>query len=170
MNTFILRWNPNISSYKMEQHLYLVSHIRKMEIPVHFDWSIYDWHKAKDGDMVILLQVGTDDDGIAMIGKIAGAPVADDSWRKDGIKVHYVNITIFDAFNPSVQKEFRAENFENEFDEINWHKGHSGELIDKSVAKRLFDKLVPIVQRTQDIQGDMLRIFMRYGWDIPFAD
>ena len=51
MNTFILRWNPNISSYKMQEHLDMIPHIRKMEFPFHFDWSIYDWHKAKDGDM-----------------------------------------------------------------------------------------------------------------------
>ena len=170
MNTFILRWNPNISSYKMETHLEVISHVRKMEFPNKFDWSIYDWHKAKDGDMVILLQVGTDDDGIAMIGKIVGEPVADESWRKDGSKVHYIYIEIFDAFNPAEQKEFRAENFENEFDKIKWHKGHSGELIDQAIANRLFDKIEPIIQGTGDKQCDMLRLFMQYGWNIPFID
>lgn len=170
MNTFILRWNPNIFSYKMETHLELISHVRKMEIPTQFDWSIYEWHKAKDGDMVIRLQVGTDDDGIAMIGKIDGEPVADESWRKDGSKVHYIDITIFDAFNPAEQKDFRAENFENDFDKIKWHKGHSGELIDQATANRLFDKLEPIIQGTSDTQCDMLRIFMKYGWDISFID
>ena len=40
MNTFILRWNPAISSYKMEIHLDLVSHVKKGEFPMEFDWSI----------------------------------------------------------------------------------------------------------------------------------
>ena len=170
MNTFILRWNPNISSYKMETHLEIVSHVRKMEIPEDFDWSVFEWQKVKDGDMVILLQVGTEDDGIAMIGKIMGKPEADESWRKDGSKTHYVFISIFDAFIPAEQKEFRAENFENEFDKIKWHKGHSGELIDQATAKRLFDKLEPLIQNTGDMQCDMLRIFMRDGWGIKFYD
>lgn len=93
MNTFILRWNPNISSYKMQEHLDMIPHIRKMEFPFHFDWSIYDWHK-----------------------------------------------------------------------------GHSGELIDKATASRLFDKMIPIIQGTGDMQCDLLKIFMKYGWDIPFVD
>ena len=129
MNTFILRWNPNISSYKMETHLDVVAHTKKAEFPQNFDWSVYEWQKVKDGDMVILLQVRTDSDGIAMIGKIMGKPEADKSWRDDGSKAHYVYIEIFDAYNPSEFKELLAENFENEFDKIKWHKGHSGELI-----------------------------------------
>ena len=99
MNTFILRWNPNISSYKMETHLEVVEHAKKMEFPQNFDWSVFEWQKVKDGDMVILLQVGTDSDGIAMIGKIMGKPEADKSWRDDGSKAHYVYIEIFDAYN-----------------------------------------------------------------------
>ena len=170
MNTFILRWDPNISSYKMETHLEILSHVRNMEIPNEFDWSVHDWQKVKDGDMVILLQVGTDNDGIAMIGKITGNPEADESWRKDGSKAHYVYISIFDAFNPAEQKDFRAENFENDFPKIKWHKGHSGELIDKATAKRLFDKLNPLIQNTDDKQGGLLKTFMQYGWDIPFID
>ena len=170
MNTFILRWNPNISSYKMETHLDIISHAREMEFPNQFDWSVYEWQKVKDGDMVIMLQVGTENDGIAMIGKIKGEPQADESWKKDGSKAHYVFIDIFDAFNPETDKEFRAENFENDFDKIRWHKGHSGELIDKATAKRLFDKLLPIIQGTEHKQCDMLSIFMKYGWDIPFID
>lgn len=85
MNTFILRWNPNISSYKMETHLDIISHAREMEFPNQFDWSVYEWQKVKDGDMVIMLQVGTDNDGIAMIGKIKGEPQADESWKNDSL-------------------------------------------------------------------------------------
>ena len=170
MNTFILRWNPNISSYKMETHLDVVAHAKKMEFPKEFDWSVHDWQKVKDGDMVILLQVGTENDGIAMIGKIKGSPEADESWRDDGSKAHYVYIDVFDAFNPAEQKDFRAENFENDFPKIKWHKGHSGELIDKATADRLFTKLIPLIQNIGDMQCDMLGLFMKYGWDIPLKE
>ena len=170
MNTFILRWNPNISSYKMETHLEVVSHAKMGNVPHRFDWSVQDWQKVKDGDMVILLQVGTDSDGIAMIGKIKGKPEADESWREDGSKTHYVYIKIFDAYNPSEFKELLAENFENEFDKIKWHKGHSGELIDKATVDRLFEKLEPIIQRTGHKQCDMLKLFISNGWNICFVD
>ena len=170
MNTFILRWNPNISSYKMETHLEVVAHAKKMEFPQSFDWSVFEWQKVKDGDMVILLQVGTDSDGIAMIGKIMGKPEADKSWREDGSKAHYVYIEIFDAYNPSEFKELLAENFENEFDKIKWHKGHSGELVDKAFANRLFEKLDTILKKSDHKQGGVLKLFMQYGWDIPYLD
>lgn len=165
MNTFILRWNPNISSYKMETHLEVVSHAKKMEFPQNFDWSVFEWHKVKVGDMVILLQVGTDADGIAMIGKIIGTPEADRSWRNDDSKAHYVDIEIFDAYNTYEENELLAKNFEDEFDKIKWHKGHSGELIDKATAHRLFKKLIPIIHRTGHRQANMLEYFMANGWE-----
>lgn len=78
--------------------------------------------------------------------------------------------TIGTRQRPAEQKEFRAENFESDFAKIQWHKGHSGELIDKATASRLFDKMIPIIQGTGDMQCDLLKIFMKYGWDIPFVD
>ena len=170
MNTFILRWNPNISSYKMETHLEVVAHAKKMEFPQSFDWSVFEWQKVKDGDMVILLQVGTDSDGIAMIGKIMGKPQADESWRKDGSKAHYVYIEIFDAYITTEFKELLAENFENEFDKIKWHKGHSGELLDKATADRLFKKLIPIIHRSGHKQADMIEDFIENGWHKGYLD
>ena len=170
MNTFILRWNPNISSYKMETHLQVVGHAKRMDFPQSFDWSVFEWQKVKDGDMVILLQVGTDSDGIAMIGKIMGKPQADESWRKDGSKAHYVYIEIFDAYITTEFKELLAENFENEFDKIKWHKGHSGELIDKATADRLFKKLIPIIHRSGHMQSSMIEDFIENGWQKVYLD
>ena len=170
MNTFILRWNPNISSYKMEMHLEVVGHAKKMEFPDSFDWSVFEWQKVKDGDMVILLQVGTESDGIAMIGKIMGKPEADKSWRGDGSKAHYVYIEIFDAYIPSEFKDLLAENFENEFDKIKWHKGHSGELIDKATADRLFKKLIPIIHRSGHMQASRIEDFIEHGWQKYYLD
>ena len=79
MNLFILRWNPNISSYKTKSHLELISHIRKNEQPVDFNWSIREHEKLAKGDMFILQQVGTENDGIAMIGKFKNTCYEDDS-------------------------------------------------------------------------------------------
>ena len=69
MNVYILRWNPAISSYKMSEHLKLVKHVKNEQYPTHFDWSIREWEHLRPNDMFILLQVGTDNDGVALIGK-----------------------------------------------------------------------------------------------------
>ena len=115
MNAFILRRNPAISSYKMKDHLAVVSHAKKLETPNGFDWSVKEWQKLKAGDAFVLLQVGTDNDGVAMLGRFSSDPYEDKSWRKDGGKVHYADLEIFDAFNLEKEKGFRAESLEKDF-------------------------------------------------------
>ena len=141
MNTFILRWNPAISSYKMKSHLDIVSHARKKQFPNNFNWSVREWENLKKGDAFILLQVGTDADGIAMIGRFISSPYEEESWRGDGRKVHYADMEVYDAFDLSEQKEFRAAEFEKDFPKIKWHGGHSGEELDEKTAKKLFSKI-----------------------------
>ena len=141
MNTFILRWNPAISSYKINSHLDIVSHVRKMQFPNNFNWSVREWENLKKGDTFILLQVGTDADGIAMIGRFISSPYEEESWRGDGSKVHYADMEIFDAFDLSEQKEFRTAEFEKDFPKIKWHGGHSGEELDEKTSKKLFSKI-----------------------------
>ena len=59
MNTFILRWNPAISSYKMEEHKINCKEI-KLE-PIFYNWSVREWQDLHAGDAFVLLQVGQND-------------------------------------------------------------------------------------------------------------
>ena len=140
MNAYILRWNPAISSYKMQTHLDIVSHVKKGEYPDYFDWSVREWEELRPNDMFTLLQVGTDNDGIAMVGKFVTEAYEDESWRKDGKTYHYADMEIFDAFDLSKETKMRAENFEKDI-HIKWHGGHSGELLDKEIAASLIEKI-----------------------------
>ena len=54
MNLYILRWNPNISSYKTEDHQDLVSHIKNNEQPTDFNWSIREYENLAKDDMFIV--------------------------------------------------------------------------------------------------------------------
>lgn len=99
MSIYILRWNPAISSYKKEHHKDLVLHMNKGEYPLDFNWSIKEWENLKEGDFFILQQVGTDNDGIAMIGKFKGPCYESVSWKKDGSKIHYADMWIMEAFD-----------------------------------------------------------------------
>ncbi len=161
MNVYILRWNPAISSYKMESHLDIVKHVKKGQYPDQFDWSIYEWEELRPNDMFILLQVGTDNDGIAMIGKFVTGAYEDDSWRKDGKVYHYANMEIFDAFDLSKDKDMRAENFEKDI-YIKWHGGHSGELLKKEIADALVEKIRKVTScKTVRFDGADLDDFMK---------
>lgn len=159
MNVYILRWNPAISSYKMKEHLDIVKHVKKEQYPTNFDWSIYEWEELKPNDMFILLQVGTDNDVVAMVGKFISEAYEDESWRKDGKKYHYADMMIFDAYDLSKEKNMRAENFEKDIF-IKWHGGHSGELLKDDIARALIGKLKEANKDSKRWEGTNLDDFM----------
>ncbi len=126
---FILRWNPNISSFKQESF----DHVRKMLAATgdagQFDWSIYDWQKTRKGDIFIMQKVGTDTDCIAMCGKFLTECFADEDWNPDRNKkkVHYAYLEIDAMFE--YDDRLSASTLEQQFSSIDWHGGHSGVLI-----------------------------------------
>lgn len=92
-------------------------------------------------NMYVLLQVGTENDGIAKIGKFISLPYSGRSWRRDGTKVYYADMNVFDVFETEHNTQLPASVFESEFSEINWHGGHSGELINGTTAEKLLSKI-----------------------------
>lgn len=80
MSLFILRWNPNISSFTKEEYSEVVTMVYEADqYPIGLNWSLKDWKKASKGDIFILQQVGTDNDGFVMIGKFASDPYESNS-------------------------------------------------------------------------------------------
>lgn len=143
MKLYILRWNPNISSYKTENHLEIIEHIKNKEIPDDFNWSIREYENLQKDDMFILQQVGTDNDGIAMIGKFKNACYEKESWREDGSKLYYADMWIMDAFDCDNENPLPAKRYEQMFPEIKWHEGHSGIVVEED----LDDKLVTEIEK-----------------------
>lgn len=58
MKGYILRWNPNISSWTYDRHIELMKELE--EDSVEMNWSIYDFEDLEEGDFFILQQVGTE--------------------------------------------------------------------------------------------------------------
>lgn len=141
MSLYILRWDPNISSYKTQEHLELISHIKKNEQPASFDWSIREYENLKKDDMFIMQQVGTDNDGIAMIGKFKDSCYEEESWRKDGSTVHYADMWILDAFDCNTDNPLPAKRYEKLFPEIKWHGGHSGVVVEENLNEKLLSQI-----------------------------
>ncbi len=140
-NLFILRWNPNKSSYKKDVHKDVVAHAKVYQFPKDFNWSIRDWKKVSAGDLFIMQQVGTDNDGIVMIGKIKGKCYEEQSWRNDGSVIHYADLLLFSAFDADEKNVISAEKYEKLFPEICWHHGYSGELLELNLANRLLSQI-----------------------------
>jgi len=140
MKCHILRWNPNISSYTEQIHLNNINAILKGELK-DFNWSVYNWQEVKGGDFWILQKVGTDEDGIAGFGQFAGLPYESNSWRKDGTKLYFSKLNVWCLIDRTVSKTLSAKELEKEFPEINWHGGHSGEMVSEEMSEKLFLKL-----------------------------
>ncbi|MBP5175163.1 MAG: hypothetical protein ILP07_04520 [Treponema sp.] len=160
MNTFILRWNPAISSYKMAEHKNVCRQIKEKE-PVLYNWSIREWQELHAGDAFVLLQVGTDNDGIAMIGKFISEPYEANSWRKDGSMIHYADIHVFYACDLDEKKFFRSAYFESKFPAIKWHGGHSGEKVSAQDSNRLITRIDFAMKNTYGFESTNFTDFLQ---------
>ncbi|MBQ0165711.1 MAG: SseB family protein [Treponema sp.] len=147
MSLYILRWNPLTGNYKPADHKKLINHMKKGERPLCFNWSVHDWQSLEAEDMFILQQVGTDADGIVMIGSFRGNCFEEESWRRDGKRLHYADMFIWDAFSCGKKKALSASHFEKLFPEIDWHGGHSGVKIDEDTEERLIDEIQKVLIR-----------------------
>ena len=133
-----------------------------LEYSDHADmnWSIYDWEKLEEGDFFILQQVGTDSDGIAMIGTFSSLPYGDRSWkRRDGTNLFYADMYVHFMISRRLNRQktddrkiqvpdenikdiskpliMDAVSLERKFPDIQWHKGHSGVLIPQNLLEPL---------------------------------
>lgn len=165
MNLFVLRWNPKVSSLKKEDLATLISHLNDGEVPLNFEWSITDWKKLKKGDLFIMQQVGTKNDGIAMIGKFQGKCTEGESWREDGTKVHYARLWIMTAFDCNKKNVLPAERYEKLFPEITWHEGHSGVLIEERTARFLMWQIESDLITAHAWTADSLEDFINLDYD-----
>ena len=97
-NTFILRWNPAISSYTMGR---LDSDMEEWAGGYwsdDFDWSIHEWQSAHKGDRFFMLRVGEGNTGLFAAGRFTTEPYKSDDWSGKGREVYYMGMefeTIF---------------------------------------------------------------------------
>ena len=162
MSLYILRWNPTISSYKTETHVDLVNHVKKGQYPSEFNWSIHEHENLKKGDFFILQQVGTDNDGIALIGKFKDKCYKDKNWRKGKAKIFYADMWILDAFDCNSENVLPASRYEKLFPKIEWHGGHSGIALDDRTGKKLLAKIEEDLVSSRIWDKDMLECFKKY--------
>lgn len=131
--TYILRWNPTISSFKLE-------HYRKAcAYPDGFsmNWSIYEWEKAKKGDRFYMERLGDDGKGIVFRGQFTSDPYLSEDWAGTSKKRYYVDIDCFDASPADGHPCITIDELKSILPEINWDRGHSGQLLTESQAQKL---------------------------------
>lgn len=136
--TFLLRWDPEISSISMEKYLQL---LRRM-LTDRLNWSVHDYTHARMHDRFFMLRVsshGTDDThlGIVQSGIFSSNPYGADSWRADGTKVHYCDLKSNVMLHPQKAPILTVSELEEALPSIDWRTGHSGIMLDPQSALTL---------------------------------
>ena len=133
--TYLLRWNPSISSYTLNDYRNDME-----EYPDGFcsNWSIYEWEEAHKGDRFFMLRTGDDKAGIVYRGEFLSDPYEGDDWGgQKGKKRQYIDIGCYDFIPADNQSPIDIELLEKKIPEIDWRKGHSGELLSEDNAEKL---------------------------------
>lgn len=134
--TYLLRWNPTISSFKLETYRQAT-----IECPdgFGFDWSVYEWENAQKGDRYFMLRTGDENAGIVFRGIFTSDPYEDKDWAGQGKQRHYMKMDCYDCVPADQKPPIDIELLEKEIPEIDWRKGHSGELLSEETADKLND-------------------------------
>ena len=134
---FLMRWNPAISSYKLD-----VYHRNCKDFPDGFrmDWSVWDYQEAHSGDSFVMMRVGEYKPGVVFYGTFVSDPYTDDDWAGTDKKRHYVLMDCF-GFKADDEPIICAESLHTCMPEIDWMHGHSGEVLPEKVADQLVIEL-----------------------------
>lgn len=136
-NTFLLRWNPAISSYNMERLDEDMNAWSQGWWEEAFDWSVYEWQKARKGDRFFMVRVGEGNTGVFAAGRFISDPYKDEDWSGKGREVYYMKMEFEAIFHPERADIITTEDLERELPDIDWRKGHSGELVEGEATDRL---------------------------------
>lgn len=132
-NTFILTWNPAISSVTLEDHNYGVKNM----LTEYFNWSVWDYKEAKCGDRFFLVRVGDGNTGIVMSGVFDSQPYEAGDWSGKGRRVFYMDMIPNVILNPETAPMITTEQLKKAIPSFDWSGGHSGRLLTKEEAQLL---------------------------------
>ena len=129
--TFVLMWNPGISSVKLEAH--------NKDIPEmttgYFNWSVFEHEKARKGDRFFLVRCGEGKTGVVMSGIFDTNPYLGEDWSGRGRKVYYMDMELNAILNPETAPMVTTAELQEAIPDFNWNGGSSGRLLTEEQAK-----------------------------------
>lgn len=135
MNTIILFWNPEISSYTIK---------RLREDLANYDyvgnWSVWEHEKAHKGDRFFMVRCGEGKTGICMSGRFRSEPYKGDDWTGMGREVYYMDLMADVVIDPDACPILSTGELQSLIPNFKWDGGHSGRLLPAEEAEKLEDK------------------------------
>lgn len=131
--TFILMWNPAISSVTMDDHNDSVENM----LTEYFNWSVWDYKQAKIGDRFFLVRVGEGNTGIVMSGVFESNPYEAGDWNGKGRQTFYMDMKPNVILNPETTPMVTTEDLKKAIPSFDWSGGHSGRLLNEDESKAI---------------------------------
>lgn len=151
-HTFILMWNPNISSLSLGDHIWNIANM----YAEYFNWSVWEHEKAKCGDRFFLVCVGKGDTGIVMSGVFDSHPYEAKDWSGKGFYMDMLpNVILEPGFAPMVT----TEELQKAIPSSDWTGGYSGRLLSQEDAQKLEILWSCFLKKNEDrIDGETLNV------------
>jgi hypothetical protein len=132
--TYLLRWNPAISSFRLDDYRKATE-----ERPNGFgmNWSVYEWEEAHEGDHFYMLRTGDDKAGIVFRGDFTSEPYPGEDWAGKGKQRYYMDMVCYGSVPADERPPLSIDVLEKTIPDINWQRGHSGELLSEEDAAKL---------------------------------
>ena len=143
--TFIMRWNTDISNYKMWELDETMADLGEGSMlsgldkePFYYDWSIWDHAKAHVGDRFYMIRTGEGRKGVVMRGTLIGTPYPDEDWSGKGRKVYYIRMRLSHMIHPEkAPLLLSTETLAEQIPDFDWEQGHSGMMLTDRQADKL---------------------------------
>jgi len=132
MNTIILFWNPDISSYTIERLREDLSNYAHVG-----NWSVWEHDKAHKGDRFFMVRCGEGKTGICMSGRFRSEPYQDEDWSGKGREVYYMDLRADTVIDPDLLPILSTELLSKKIPSFDWSGGHSGRVLPVKEAKKL---------------------------------
>ena len=170
--TFIMRWNTDISNYKLSEFEDAMEDF--FDEGFYYDWSIWDYQKAHIGDRFYMIRTGEGKNGVVMRGTIIGTPYPDEDWSGKGRKVFYIRMSLTNMIHPErTPLLLTTDELTEAIPDFNWKGGHSGEILSDAQADKLEEVWKDYIERTHAISseevvdGDFNEFYKEKGWKKP---
>lgn len=143
--TFILMWNPTISSYKIDQFR---SDLRAMLLP-GFNWSVREHEKARMGDRFYMVSCSPRfPRGIVMCGIFTSNPYRGNDWntQRNSSDIWYMDLKPVFMMDPRHPDLMPVSLLETAIPDFNWQGGASGRMLSAEEAEILEEIWAPYAQ------------------------
>lgn len=150
MNTIILFWNPDISSYTIERLREDLSNYAHVG-----NWSVWEHDKAHKGDRFFMVRCGEGKTGICMSGRFRSEPYRDEDWSGKGREVYYMDLMADTVIDPDILPILSTEVLSESIPSFDWSGGHSGRLLSAKEAERLEQLWAEFLDEHEQIFGKL---------------